>query len=99
MFVGWVGGRIYYQVYEQIKVLGPYAHQDIAAKLNNGRWIFRGELGVQLSWIKDVQGGMFHGVRNLAHNVDNRLIQNDQRNTTQEGVMSGLFAEMQKFGG
>ena len=35
-----------------------------------------------------------HGMQNLANAVDTRLIQNDIRNTTKEGVANGLFAEM-----
>ena len=60
---GWAGwgevGGIYYQVDEQIQVLGPHVHQDIVDKLDNGCGIFREELGLQLSRIKDVQGDMY----------------------------------------
>ena len=58
-------GGIYYQVDEQIRVLGSYVHQDIAAKLNNGCGLIREELGVQLCWIKDVQRDISQGCKIL----------------------------------
>ena len=38
---------------------------------------------------------MCQGMQNLANDVDTRLIQNDQRKTTQEGETNGLFAALQ----
>ena len=59
--------------------------------------MFREELGAQLDWIKGVQGNALQRMRNLANAVDTRLIQNDQRNDTQEGVTDGLYASLRNL--
>ena len=66
-------------------------------KLNRSCEVFREELGVQIDWIKGVRGNMSQGLRNLANTVDTRLIQNDQRNETQEGATEGLFAALRNL--
>ena len=81
-----VWGGMYYQITEKIQSPGSYLHHDFVARLNSSCENFRGELGFQLNWIKDVQGNMIQGVQNLAHAVGIRLIQNGQRNQTQEGI-------------
>lgn len=87
-------GRDPFRVSDQIRVLGPYDHQDIADKLNNGCGIFREELEVHLSGVKDVQEVTAQGAQQLASDVNNKLIQNDQKNATQQGAINGLFAAM-----
>ena len=87
-------GGIYYKVSGQIQVLGPYFHHDIVDILNNGCELFREAPGVQLGRIKDAQENMYQGMRNLANDVYTRLIRNDQRNATKEGVANGLFSPM-----
>ena len=88
-------GWIYYKIVEQIQSLWSYAHQDVAARLNSSCEISREELGRQLNWIKDFQGNMIQRMQNLANAVATRLIQNEQRNQTQEGIMDGLYIELQ----
>ena len=40
---------------------------------------------------------MLHGMKNFVNAVATRLIQNDQRNETQEGIMDGLYTALQNL--
>ena len=97
MWRWWWWWGIYYQIAEQIQSLWPYVRQDVAAKLNSSCEISREELGFQLDWIKAVRGNMLQGMQNLENAVATRLIQNNQRNETQERIMEGLYAEFQNL--
>ena len=88
---------VYFQVDEQIQVLGPHVHQDILAKLNIGCELFGEELGAQVNWIKDAQCEILQGAHQLANDVDTRLIRNDQRNAAKEGATYGLFTTMRNL--
>ena len=69
----------------KIQVLGPYVHRDVLDMLNTGCESSRLELETHLNWVSNIQGRIVQGARQLAHAVDNKVIQNDQRNDTQEG--------------
>ena len=60
---------------------------------------FSGELETQLCGMGDAKGQIVHGVQQFALSVDTKLVQNDQRNNTQEGTTKGLFTAMQNSGG
>ena len=85
---------MYYKIDEEIQSLGPYVRQDVVDRLNSSCEISREELGCQLNWIKDVRGNMIQGVQNLAHAVDTRLIQNDQRGQKQVGITGDFFVAL-----
>ena len=87
------------QMDAQIQLLGPNVHQDVLIWMNNGRGSFRGELETQLRRVRNVQGRLFQGAQQFSHAVDNKLVQNDQRNDTQGGTIKELFTEMQNLGG
>ena len=82
----------------QIQVLGLYVHQDVLTRMNTGCESFRGELERLLNWVSNIQGQIVQGAQQFAHDVDNKLIQNDQSNETQEGMIKELYNGA-KFGG
>ena len=90
---------VYNQVAEQIQVLWPYVPQDIVDSLENGLVGFCGSLEMKLFGVRDFQGEVAQGMHQLENDVDNRLIQNDQRDATKEGTIDGLFTVLQNLGG
>ena len=46
-----------------------------------------------------IQGQLVQGVQQFAHAVDNKLIQNDQRNDTQAGAIKELYTTVQNLVG
>ena len=76
---------------KKIKALWPYVHHDVLTRLNIGCESFRGELETQLNRVSNIQGDISQGVPQFAHAVDSRLIQNNQRNETKEGMIKELY--------
>ena len=83
----------------QIQVLWSYVHQHVLTRLNISGESSRGELGAQLNWVSNIQGELVQGVHQLANAVDRKLIQNDQRSATQEGMIKELYTAMQELMG
>ena len=73
-------------------------HHDVLIRLNNGCESFRGVLETQLCGMREVHGQLAQGMQQFAHAVDTKLVQNDQRNDTQEGMFNELCTSMQNFG-
>ena len=51
----------------------------------------------QLNWVSNIQGPLVQGVQQLAHAVDSKLIQNDQRSETQEEMIKGICTAMREL--
>ena len=58
---------------------------------------FYGALETQLCRVRDIQGQLVRGVNQLAIDVEIKLIQNDQRSETQEGMIKGLYTAMREL--
>ena len=69
---------------EKIQLLRPYVQQDVLTRLNTGCESFRGKLETHLNRVGNIQGQIVQGGQQFAHDVVNKLIQNDQRNDTPE---------------
>ena len=60
--------------------------------------MFPGELETQLGGMRDVQGQLAQGMQQLANAVDTKLVQNDQRNNNQEGMIRDMCTALRNLG-
>ena len=87
-------GRMHFEITERLQDLGTYIHQDVELRLGDSCDAPRLDMGDQLGWLKDVQKVTVQVIWNLASAVDTRLVQNDQRNHAQEGLLGELCATL-----
>ena len=83
---------------EQIQVLWSHVRQDFLAILNTGCGSLWGELDTELGASMDVRCQLAQGMQQLANDVATRLVQNDQRNNTQEGMIMDICTALQNVG-
>ena len=92
-FRGW----IHNQADEQIQFLGSHIHQDVLANLVTGCESSRGELAIQLGGMRDAHGQLAQEMQHLPNDVSNKLVQNDQRNNTQEETIREFCTSMRNI--
>ena len=80
-----------------MQFLWSHIHQDVLDKLFTGCGSVRGELEIQIGGMGDVQGQVAQEMQHLANAVGNKLVQNDQMNNTQEGMIRAIWPEMQNI--
>ena len=67
-----------------------YIQKGVELTLRKSCETFRADLVNQMGWLKDVQQVMVQVIGNLASAVDTSLVQNDQRNNAQDGLLGKL---------
>ena len=91
-------GGIRNQWADKIQGLWPHVRQDVLTRMNAGGENFPVELGTQLCGVRDVHCRLAQGMPQFALAVETKLVQNGQRNDTQEGTIKELFASSRNLG-
>ena len=86
--------RVHFKITERLQDLGTYIHQDVELRLRDSCDSPRLDMGDQLGGLKDVQKITAQVIGNLPIALDTRLVQNEQRNHAQEGLLGKLCATL-----
>ena len=80
----------------EIQCLGSVVSREVLESLRLSFVHFRDEIGTQLNHIRNAQGKIVGGGRNLAKAVCSKLTENSKRNEKREQVLVDLYQAMRK---